>query len=218
MSAEDFNDVERLREAFASAADEGSPDAVDAGHIFDALHGSMSVHEREAVIEEMLINPAAAQAWRLARELSPETVAQTPSAAPRHDRRWATPFAWMSMAAAAVLAVGVSWMLLSRQSVEPVYRTVETRTITADMPGATLSRAEPVIRWRGIEGARYRVRVLTPELDVLEESAESDAREYRLSAETLRLVAPGNRILWQVEGRVPDESVIVSPTFTIQVP
>ena len=66
-------------------------------------------------------------------------------------------------------------------------------------------------------GARYRVRVLTSDLEVLEVSAESDVVEYRLSDETLRRIEAGSYILWQVEGRIPGDTVIVSPTFRVRV-
>jgi hypothetical protein len=87
------------------------------------------------------------------------------------------------------------------------------------MPAADiLLRTQPVLRWTEVEGARYRVRVLTTDLHVLEESEESPAREHTLGEATLRRIPSGARILWQVEGRVPGEAVIVSPTFSIRVP
>ena len=98
----------------------------------------------------------------------------------------------MSVAAAAVLAVGLGWQLIpSRGDGEPTYRSVESRAIRSALAqGAELSRAQPVLRWTGVDGARYRVRVLTADLQVLEESAESSAREYTVSPETLGRIPP----------------------------
>jgi hypothetical protein len=212
VSAEEPRDIAGLREAFASLASERPGDPVDAGRIFDALHGNVSPEERQAVVDELLVNPAAAEAWRLAREMPVEAALErsTPPAI----------WTWMSIAAVAVLALGLGWQFIPwRQAEEPAFRSVETRAIASALrPGAVLARAQPVLRWTGADGARYRVRVLTRELEVLEESAESLAREYTLSQETLRRIPPGGQILWQVEGRVPGETVIVSPTFSIQVP
>ena len=102
---------------------------------------------------------------------------------------------------------------------EPAYRSVESRAIASALPpGAELSRAQPVLRWNGVEGARYRVRVLTPDLQLLEESVESPARDHTVSATTLERIPPGGQLLWQVEARVPGEGVIVSPTFSNRVP
>jgi hypothetical protein len=212
VSAPEPSDVARLREAFASLADEDPDGPVDAGRIFDALHGEMSAGERQAMVEELLVNPAAAQAWRLARELPADV-------APERSTTSAS-WKWLSIAASVVLALGLGWQFVGpRDAAEPPYRSTETRTIRSALPpDAVLPRAEPVLRWTGVAGARYRVRVLTPELAVLEESAESPANDYTLSEDTLRRIPPGSRILWQVEGRVPGEAVIVSPTFTIIVP
>ena len=66
MSAEEPKDVARLREAFASLADEDASGAVDTQHIFGALHGDMTPEERQSVVEQLLTNSAAAEAWRLA--------------------------------------------------------------------------------------------------------------------------------------------------------
>jgi hypothetical protein len=215
VSVEDPKDVARLREALASLESDEPHDHVDAGRIFDALHGDMSPEERQAIVDELLANPAAAQAWRLAREMP-----ATEAAPNRKERSAPAVWRWASMAAAAVLVAGLVWQLAPwRQAEEPAYRSLESRSITSALaPGAVLSRAQPVLRWTGVDGARYRVRVLTPDLQLLDESAESPAREYTISQEAINRIARDGEILWQVEGRVPGEAVIVSPTFSIRVP
>jgi hypothetical protein len=212
VSAEEPKDVARLREAFASVTEPAGGRPVDAERIFDALHGNLSAEERQAVVEELLANPEAAEAWRLAREMTPEGAAATGSSA-------AGPWRWMSIAAAAVLMVGAGWLLNPWREVNaPVYRGVESRAIASALPaGAVLPRAQPVLSWTGVAGAKYRVRVLTPELEVLEESAESIALEFTPSAETLERIPAGGRIVWQVEGRLTDGGTIVSPTFSATV-
>ena len=71
MSAPEPPDVARFREALARLADEpGWPEA-DNERLFSALHGDMSPEERRAVVDELIRNPRAAAAWRLARELEP---------------------------------------------------------------------------------------------------------------------------------------------------
>jgi hypothetical protein len=212
VTAQDPKDVARLRQAFTALALDGRGDPVDAGRIFDALHGDSNPEDRHAVVEELLVNPAAAEAWRLARELAPEAAIERTMP----GGMWT----WMSIAAAAMVAVGLAWPSVSgRPAEEPAYRSLETRALASALPStATLPRAQPVLRWTGVEGARYRVRVLTKDLEVLEESAESPAREFTVSPESLRQVAPGDPLLWQVEARVPGEALVVSPTFNIQVP
>jgi len=73
-------DVARLRAALASVRGDGqSP--VDAERIFDALHGRLTVEERQAVVEELLSNPDAAEAWRLAETRGSDTQSKA------HERR-----------------------------------------------------------------------------------------------------------------------------------
>jgi hypothetical protein len=211
VSAQEPIDVARLREAFASLTGEG-PHPVDAERVFDAVHGRGTPEERQAVVDELLMSPAAAQAWRLAHEMAVETTTRT----------WMVPrtWTWMSVAAAAVLVVGLGWQTISSPPPEePAYRRVETRTMASALPReAVLSRANPVLRWTGIDGAKYRVTVLTTDLEVLEESAELAVPEHFLSERTLERLRPGTHVFWQVQARLPGEAVVVSPTFSIRVP
>jgi hypothetical protein len=211
MSTGEPGDVARLRAALASLQGNGQG-SVDAGRVFDAVHGRLTAAEREALVEELLDNPDAAEAWRLARELATETAPQTAVEPPSRIG-----LKWLGVAAAMVLAVGVGWMVL-RPAPEPVYRGSQSLAIASALPAnAPLPRAEPVLRWTGPDGGRYRVRVLTPELEVLEESDELSTPQFTLSAETLRRVQPGGWIVWQVDARVPDGTAIVSPSFSTRI-
>jgi len=129
------------------------------------------------------------------------------------------PTRWMSIAAAVLLAIGLGWQLMPSRGAAPAYRSVESRAIASRLDrGADLPRATPVLRWTGVDGARYRVRVLTSDLQVLDESAEVAATEYTISTETLGRIPPGGEIFWQIEARIPGEVVITSPTFNNRVP
>jgi hypothetical protein len=218
VSAEEPTDVARLRQAFASLRDDGSSEPVDSERIFEALHGDMGPEERQAVVEQLLTNPAAAESWRLAREMAPE-----PASDARVDRtldaRRPVAWQWISVAAAVLLAVGVGWQLAPwRSTDEPAYRGVESRAIASAVQGADVSRGQPVLRWSGVEGARYRVRVMTSDLQLLHESMEMAAQEYTLGPDVLARIAAGSQVLWQVEARIPGEGVITSPTFSNRVP
>ncbi len=145
-------DVARLRAALASLrGDAGSP--VDAERIFEALHGDVTAEERQAVVDELITNPDAAEAWRLAQELAPP--ASAPSVMSPDRGAWR----WWAAAAVAVVAIGVGSQFVGPwRSVEPpVYRSTEQRSIASLLPaGQPLSRNNPVLRWTGIDGARYR--------------------------------------------------------------
>ncbi len=209
MSTPDPQEVARLREALAALPGEGRE--VDAGRIFDALHGNLSSEERRAVVEELVGNPDAALAWRMARDLAPEPAAHTMARAPAWQ--------WLPVAAAVVLAAGLGWRWFGAGSEPaPVYRGVEIRAIASAVPdGVVLTRAQPVLRWTGLEGARYRVRVLSPELELLEEVDELREPQLTIGMDALGRVPPGGRILWQVEARVPGTAAVASPTFSVQV-
>jgi hypothetical protein len=209
MSAPDPPDVDRLRAALARLEeDEGWPE-VDSERLFSAQHGEISHEERREVVDELIRNPRAAAAWRLAWELAPEERNRARSA----WQQWA----WLPIAATLVLLAGAAWRFAPWQAEAPVYRSGEPRAIAPVLPaGGRLSRTDPVLRWTAIEGARYRVRVLTPGLEPLAE-AELDLPEYRLPPDVVRGIPPNGSILWQVDARVRGSSGVTSPTFSTQL-
>ena len=73
------------------------------------------------MVDELVSNPGAAEAWRLARELAPEPGARSSELV----RNWR----WLAVAAGIVLTVGIGWRLSgpSRETTEPVYRGVEVK-------------------------------------------------------------------------------------------
>jgi hypothetical protein len=208
MSATEPRDLGRLREALASLADEPDWPEVDSERLFSALHGDMSPEERRVVVDGLIRNPQAAAAWRLARELEPDEPAGAAS----------PPWKWMSIAAMLVIVAGAGWLMLPWRTETPVFRGGEPRSIASRLPDdVPLSRAEPVLRWTGIEGARYRVRVLTPELELLDEGEDLAEPAYRLPEDVVGKIPAGGRILWQIEGRVGGTPAVVSLTFSTDV-
>jgi hypothetical protein len=209
MSAPDPPDVDRLRAALARLGDDEAWPEADSERLFSALHGDVSPEERRDIVDELIRNPRAAAAWRIARELAPEEGDRSRSA----WRQWA----WLPIAATLVLLAGAAWQFAPWRAEVPVYRSAEPRAIAPVLPAdGRLSRTDPVLRWTAIEGARYRVRVLTSSLEPLAE-AELDVPEYRLSLDVVRGIPPGGSILWQVDARVRGSSGVTSPTFSTQV-
>jgi len=208
MSAPDPPDVERLRAALARLGEDPDWPEADSDRLFSTLHGEMSAEERRQVVDELIRNPRAAAAWRLARELEPNE--QAPARA-GGGPAWR----WIAAAALVVIAAGVAWQFGPGTSDVPIYRGADPRQIESALPEeATLSRSDAVLRWTQLAGARYRVRVFTPDLDLIDEREDLTEPEYRLDAEVLRAVPAGGRILWQVEATVRGTSPIVSPTFS----
>jgi hypothetical protein len=213
MSDSEPADVARLRAALASLRG-GAGNPVDAGRIFDALHGDMTAEARRAIVDELIADPDAAEAWRLAQELAPPGSAPAVMAGDRGAWRW-----WAA-AAVAVVAIGVGSQFVGPwpNAEPPVYRSTEQRSIASRLPaGQPISRNDPVLRWTGIDGARYRVTVLTAALDVVEEAANLTTPEYKVSADALARFASGAQLLWQVEARLSGEGSITSQTFSVRV-
>ena len=204
-------EVVRWQRALASLAGSGNH-APDAERIFDALYGDLGVEERRAVVEELTRDPDAAEAWRLAQELTPVDVSITSSPL-------VSVWKWVAVAAAVLLVVGLGWNGFDSPATnEPTYRSGEPHAIASTLPPEeALSRTQATLRWTAIEGARYRIRVLTPELEVLELADDLTAAQYTVTPSALRRVPSGGPILWQVEARVPGRASIVSPTFTARV-
>lgn len=228
MSAPESLDIERLRAALARLAEEPEWPEVDAERQFSALHGELTAEERRAVVDELVRNPRAAASWRLARELAPESTDAAATTSAHAEAKLTTEaigrptgmWTWMSIAAVLLLMVGAAWQLQPwRTEPTPVFRNTDQRRLASLLPAnAALSREQPVLRWTAIEGARYRVRVLTPELELLAEAENLPVAEYRLGGEVLQRIPAGGRLLWQVEAHVPGTTAVVSPTFSVAVP
>lgn len=199
-------DVARLRKAFASVGGEGTH-GVDSAGIFDAVHGDLSVADRRALVDKLTADADAAETWRLARELAPERYARPRAfSAPRGS--------WASLAAAAALVAVTGWLARPRPIDEPTYRGSTAHSIASALPpGAGITRTTPTLRWTGVEGGRYRVRVLSADLTMIAQSDELRLTEYTLEPSALGQIPVGAHILWQVTARIPTEGIVESPTF-----
>jgi hypothetical protein len=212
MSEREPEDIAKLREAFASLAERGGelPRADDGARAFEALHGELSPEERRARVEQLVTDPQAAEAWRLARELPPVPRVARAGSLPR--RAW---WSWAAAAAACAL-VGVLWTQREPTG-PPVYRGQEAAGVRSVLTESSLSRTQPVLAWSAVPGARYRVVVLTPALDLLEEASDLTEPRYRLSPEVLARLAPGASFLWQVEVEAPGAVPQLSETFSARL-
>lgn len=204
-------ELARLREAFqAEAAGERE---VDAERVWRAVAGELSPEERREIADLVALDPGYAEAWRLAVEL--QSTMGRGEVVPFSKRRWLERRSWLK-AAAVVLAVAGLGVLVARLASPPgpVYRQPGTEAIDSLVEGETLPRSRCLLRWTELpEGARYTVRVTTAELAVLADETGLRESEYLVPEDRLEEVAPGAMILWQIEARLPDGSVVASETF-----
>ena len=222
MSTPDRLDVARLRAALDRLGDDHRWPDDESAPIFDAVHGDVTAQDSRAAVDSMIRNPRAALTWRLAVEMPPDPAAGRTTGPASRDTATTTvpPLAtWLALAATGVAAVGAALQVQHRTIVDsaPIYRTAGTSDVEPRVPdGGRLSREAPVLRWSALDGARYRVRVLTPDLDVLAEADGLPTPEYRVPAEALARVPAGGRLLWQVEAVWPSTR-ITSRTFEVVV-
>jgi hypothetical protein len=212
MSEREPEDIAKLREAFASLAERAgdAPSAPASSRAYEALHGELSPEERRALVAQLVTDPQAAEAWRLARELPPVPAAARAGSSSR--RPWWT----LAAALAAFALLGVLWTERAPQG-PPVYRGQEAEIVRSTLGQAPVSRAEPVLTWSAVPGARYRVVVMTPELDRLEEADGLTEPRFRLSSALLARLAPGASFLWQVEVEAPGAVPQLSETFSARL-
>jgi hypothetical protein len=163
---------ESLRERFLSRGGEARGERCPGvERIWTAAHDGLPRSEFRDLVEHAASCPACTAAWRLAREIAVEDLANVASHAP--DRAgapaWLRP-RWLTVAAAAaavfVLAVFVSHRPARSPMPAPSYRTQKVTEIRALVPeGTVLSRRSCVLRWSsGPAGSAYNVRVTDEDL------------------------------------------------------
>jgi hypothetical protein len=101
-------DLDRLRRAFADDTTSGT-DCPPAVQVWEAVNGQLDPADTAAVVDHVASCGACAEAWRLARDLEPETIASSPIPFPKKRRPSA---AWPLLAAAAILVLAIgAWPL-----------------------------------------------------------------------------------------------------------
>lgn len=212
---------DRLREAFqALGADQGrecSSDDLD--RVWRAMDGTLAADERRELIDRLASDPALAEAWRVARELHAATEATAPAQlAPRRAiTGWRA--GWLAAAAMLLAAVGAVFVVQRTQPASDTFRAADSYSVESLLDAdATLPRDQFRLRWTpGPADTRYQVRVTTEDLQVLTVGADLSSAEFVVPRDTLAPVAPGNRVLWQVDARLPGGERISSETFTARL-
>jgi hypothetical protein len=125
---------------------------------------------------------------------------------------------WGAVAAMlALVVVGVS--VQQKLEDRPRLRGGEAAAIVSGVPeGTPLPRAHCVLRWSGgPEGTRWTVRLSSEDLKVVHRAERLEHGEYQVPASVLAPLAPGARLLWQVEARLPDGQVLRGATFVNRI-
>ena len=218
MSDRQSND-DALKAAFQALGETSQSEisAADLDLIWRAVSGELPASERRDLVDRTATDPALAEAWRVARELRQAEGDARPAAS--H-----TPPAWRRswLAAAAVLLIGAAVAVVFRLSPsrEETFRDADHYVVEALVQAdAALPRNAFRLRWRpGPPESRYRVRVTTEDLQVLTAVSDLTVPELVVNPALLSTVAPGSRVLWQVDVTLPAGESISSQTFSVRVP
>ncbi len=194
------NDLERLRARYVESLRDSTTstgDAPDAELIWEAVSGALPSEERRLVVDRVAVDPAWAEAWRLASEIHGAVASQRASAGFWQSHRY--------LAAAASLAILVGAGILAREVLAPApgYRDPGRVGIESLVPeNEAIPREDLVLRWRPVEaGARYDVTVTTESLQVVSRARDLEAPEYRVPVESLSGIPSGGKVYWQVTAR-----------------
>lgn len=212
--------IEALQKAFRSMpVGSRSGACPEPERLWAAVRLEISADQRREVIRHIATCAACAEDWRVTWKLWQEqraAHAENPPRAAVIQGPWKRLYEALPQVAAAalvVLAVGIGGFLF-HQPPESTFRGTERGprdaaavegevTVTPD--GASLPRAEFVLRWTPTPGATYDVTVMTEAGDFLETASELEVAELRIPPEKLEGVPSGGLVLWQVEVVTPED-------------
>jgi hypothetical protein len=209
-----------LKETFQALGEtsqrELSPEELD--RVWRAVSGELPAEERRDLVDRMAGDPALAEAWRSARELS-RAAAAGAVREERVPRRAAWRASWLAAAAVLIAGIGIA-IVYQRSSLrddtfrDPGHYVVESLV----RPDVTLPRDAFRLRWTpGPPDTRYQVTVTTDDLRVLATIQGLTMPELTLDGRRLSDVAPGARVLWQVMAALPGGESVASQTFVARV-
>jgi hypothetical protein len=211
VSEDEGRELRGAYQAALEGAAAAGPD-VDEDRVWRAVTGDLPAAERRQVVELVARHPSWALAWSLARELaaaSPETREAPPAA--RRRGGGAPPI--LALAAGLVLALGAAVTLLWPPAA-PRYRDPAAAAIDSLTPGAAVTAANGCrLRWSGPPGATFELRLTSEDLDHVHVAPGLARAEYRVPREFLSRLAPGSRLLWQVEAHLAGGGRLSSATF-----
>jgi hypothetical protein len=198
-----------LRKAFAEARGAAPAEPLDPDRIWAAAKGQLSPAETAEVLDRVALDPTAALAWRLARELPDEPAA----ARVANTTRW---FLGGALAVVAAVVVGLGVWSTRPPEVDPgIYRgargDVPTLAPVHVAPGAPAHLA-----WTAVPGAQYAVLLLDRELAEVARVDALAAPEATLTADQLRRIGGTGFVTLLVrtadgERRSPPAPVVVGP-------
>jgi len=212
-----------LRERFMAAAGVAGSgeDCPPPDQIWDAVSDEQSDARFGKILDHVVSCPACAIAWRLARDFGArERSPATAAAAPRIAvwRRWGVPAA---VAACLLVVAGLAaqWWWTEGEHTGAI-RMPQDEVIRSLVSEQTrCARSEVWLRWSpiGADTTRYTVRVLSEDLKLLHSASLLERPEYHVPESVFAGLAPGARVLWQVDATLVDGQRQTSGTFLVRI-
>ncbi len=210
-----------LRARFASRREGATlrPGCPDAMEVWSAVAAETAPDRLAEILDHTVVCPACAAAWRLARELG---AAKEGSVS--RDQRPARS-AWLPLAAAAALLLAAGLTLQRLPGWRPAGSAQSPLRATPSVTIESLLGAERacpreacVLEWSEVSaGARYVVRIMDADLNLIDRAVALETTSYRVPAERLASISSGAVLHWQVEAMLADGGRTVSPTFAIRL-
>jgi hypothetical protein len=206
---------EDLRAAFQGLGDEAPVEDVDTELIWRAVSGELPADECREVVERVARDPSWALAWRVAHELRSALAER--EARPALRLVWSRSFRYGALAAGLIAATAAG-LWFRQPAPTPGYREDAAVRIESLVPEQqTLTRQHCILRWTGPPGATYELRATSEDLLHVHSASGLTEREYRIPDEFLAAFPPGAKLLWRVEGRLPDGTILAGTTFVAKL-
>jgi hypothetical protein len=212
------------RETWAALAERAAPtDACPpAERLWDAAHGELAPDQVAALVDHVAQCALCAEAWEIAADLAKEVPAAQPARVLTFPSRRV--WTWASLAAAAVIVIGVFVVPrggINREAEGPsdVYRTESSSTLRPLVPdGQTLPKNAAVLKWSSAgDNATYSIDVATDDLTPVAKASNLGTTEYTVPETALRALPTGARLVWRVQASWPDGRSIRSAASMIIV-
>lgn len=202
--------TERLRDALNEGPD--APGCAEAERIWRAARGELPEPESQALLDHAAACGSCALAWRLAREAQVEA-GETPARV-IHVSRWRRPLLATAAAAAALAAT----VLLVPRPAGDSWRGDGAASVRSALPDAPLSRTHFILRWTpAAPGARYDVKVATPDLRLLHEASGLEEPQLLVPEAALASVPRGGTVLFLVTAHLAGDKPAAATALQARV-
>jgi hypothetical protein len=210
------------REAWAALAERAAPtDACPpAERLWEAAQGELAPDQLTAIVDHVAQCVLCAEAWEVAADLAKEAASAPPARVLTFPKRRV--WTWASLAAAAVIVIGVfvvprDW--INREGDADVYRTELSSTLRPLIPdGEALPKNAVVLKWSSAgDTATYSIEVATEDLTPVARARNLRTTEYTVPETALSALPAGSKLVWRVQASWPDGRSIRSAASMIIV-